>query len=79
MDRRGLPLGDFALLYQAVAGISLDSVTEKIAALSLKCLTTLANIPVASGAIIVHIYPLLAAGCEAARSVVSDDATDEAW
>ena len=52
-------------LYQAVPGISLDSVTEKIAVLSVECLTSLANVPVTSGAVIVHIFPLLAAGCEA--------------
>ena len=52
-------------LYQAVPGISLDSVTDKIADLAVECLTSLANVPVTSGTVIVHIFPLLAAGCEA--------------
>lgn len=52
-------------LYQAVPEISLGSVTDKIAVLATKVLTNLANVPVTSGAAIVHIFPLLAAGCEA--------------
>ena len=63
-------------LYQAVPEISLDSVTDKIAALATKVLTNLANVPVTSGAAIVHIFPLLAAGCEATdpdhRDFISD-------
>lgn len=52
-------------LYQAVPEISLDSVTDRIAGLATKVLTNLANVPVTSGAAIIHIFPLLAAGCEA--------------
>ena len=52
-------------LYQAVPEISLDSVTDRIAGLARKVLTNLANVPVTSGAVIIHIFPLLAAGCEA--------------
>ena len=52
-------------LHQAVPEISLDSVTNKIAGLAIECLTSLANVPVTSGAVIVQIFPLLAAGCEA--------------
>ena len=52
-------------LYQAVPEISLDSVMDKIADLATKVLTNLANVPVTSGAVIIHIFPLLAAGCEA--------------
>ena len=52
-------------LYQAVPEISLDSVMDRIAGLATKVLTNLANVPVTSGAVIVHIFPLLAAGCEA--------------
>lgn len=63
-------------LYQAVPEISLDSVTDKIAGLATKVLTNLANVPITSGAVIVHIFPLLAAGCEATdpgqRDFISD-------
>ena len=52
-------------LYQAVPEISLGSVTDRIAGLATKVLTNLANVPVTSGAVIIHIFPLLAAGCEA--------------
>lgn len=52
-------------LYQAVPEISLDSVVDKIAGLATKVLTNLANVPVTSGAVIIQIFPLLAAGCEA--------------
>ena len=52
-------------LYQAVPEISLDSVRDRIAGLATKVLTNLANVPVTSGAAIIHIFPLLAAGCEA--------------
>ncbi len=52
-------------LYQAVPEISLDSVVDRIAGLATKVLTNLANVPVTSGAAIIHIFPLLAAGCEA--------------
>ena len=63
-------------LYQAVPEISLGPVTDKIFGLANKVLTSLANVPVTSGAAIVHIFPLLAAGCEAidpgARKFVSE-------
>ena len=52
-------------LYQAVPEISLNSATDKIACLAKEVLINLANVPVTSGAVIIHIFPLLAAGCEA--------------
>ena len=52
-------------LLQAVPEISYDSVNETIAALARAVLTHIANIPVTSGMVIIHIFPLLAAGCEA--------------
>ena len=52
-------------LLQAVPEISYDSVTETIAALAKEVLTHIANVPVTSGMVIIHIFPLLAAGCEA--------------
>lgn len=52
-------------LHQAVPEISLDSVTDKIAMMAKEVLTNLANVPEGSGAVIIHIFPLLAASCEA--------------
>ena len=52
-------------LLQAVPEISYDSVTENIKALAKGVLTNVANVPVTSGIVIIHIFPLLAAGCEA--------------
>jgi len=52
-------------LLQAVPEISYDSVTEAIAAMAKEVLTHIANVPVTSGMVIIHIFPLLAAGCEA--------------
>jgi hypothetical protein len=52
-------------LHQAVPEISLDSVTDKIATMAKEVLNHLANVPETSGAIIIHIFPLLAASCEA--------------
>ena len=52
-------------LYQAVPEISLGSVMDRIADLAAEVLTNLAAVPVTSGAVIIHIFPLLAAGCEA--------------
>lgn len=56
-----------SLLYllQAVPEISYGPITEKIAALANGVLEQIANVPVTSGMIIIHIFPLLAAGCEA--------------
>ena len=59
-------------LYQAVPEISLGPVTDKIFGLADKVLTSLANVPVTSGAAIVHIFPLLAAGCEATDPTVRE-------
>ncbi|KAK4694026.1 hypothetical protein P7C71_g3479, partial [Lecanoromycetidae sp. Uapishka_2] len=53
-------------LHQAVPEISYDSVTDKIAMMAKEVLTNLANVPPGSGAVIIHIFPLLAASCEAA-------------
>jgi len=53
-------------LHQAVPEISLDSVTDRIATMTKEVLTNLANVPETSGAVIIHIFPLLAASCEAA-------------
>ena len=52
-------------LHQAVPEISLDSVIDKIATMAKEVLNHLANVPETSGAIIIHIFPLLAASCEA--------------
>ncbi|KAL6722087.1 hypothetical protein ACLMJK_001192 [Lecanora helva] len=52
-------------LLQAVPEISYDSVTDSIAELAKSVLTHIANVPVTSGMVIIHIFPLLAAGCEA--------------
>ncbi len=51
-------------LHQAVPEICSGSVTEKIAALAKDVLTNLANVPNTSRAVIIHIFPLLAASCE---------------
>lgn len=63
-------------LHQAVPEISLDSVSDKIAMMAKEVLTNLANVPEGSGAVIIHIFPLLAASCEAAdpetRAFVED-------
>ena len=53
-------------LLQAVPEISYEPVTETIATLAKEVLTHIANVPVTSGVVIIHIFPLLAAGCEAA-------------
>ena len=52
-------------LLQAVPEISYELVTETINTLAKEVLTRLANVPVTSGMVIIHIFPLLAAGCEA--------------
>jgi len=52
-------------LLQAVPETSYDSVKEMIAVLANDVLTNIANVPVSSGTIIIHIFPLLAASCEA--------------
>lgn len=52
-------------LLQSVPEISYESVTETIAALAKEVLTNIANVPETSRAVIIHIFPLLAAGCEA--------------
>lgn len=52
-------------LLQAVPETSYDSVKETIAILAKDVLTNIANVPVSSGTVIIHIFPLLAAGCEA--------------
>ena len=52
-------------LLQAVPEISYESVTETIHTLAKEVLTHIANVPVTSGMVIIHIFPLLAAGCEA--------------
>lgn len=51
-------------LLQAVPEISYDCVKETIAELAQAVLTNIANVPVSSGVVIVHIFPLLAASCE---------------
>ena len=55
-------------LLQAVPEISYGSVTEKITALAKEVLTHIATVPVTSGTVIIQIFPLLAAGCEAVDS-----------
>ena len=52
-------------LLQAVPETSYDCVKETIAALAKDVLTNIANVPVSSGTVIIHIFPLLAASCEA--------------
>lgn len=52
-------------LLQAVPETSYDSVKETIAALANDVLMNIANVPVCSGTVIIHIFPLLAASCEA--------------
>ena len=52
-------------LLQSVPEICYDSVTDTIAALAKEVLTNIANVPETSRAVIIHIFPLLAAGCEA--------------
>ena len=52
-------------LHQAVPEICYTDITEKISHMANEVLTNLANVPETSGAIIIHIFPLLAASCEA--------------
>ena len=52
-------------LLQAVPEISYGSVAETVRALANEVLRHIANVPVTSGMVIIHIFPLLAAGCEA--------------
>lgn len=51
-------------LHQAVPELYSGSVTELIAAMAKEVLNNLANVPPTSRAIIIHIFPLLAASCE---------------
>ena len=51
-------------LHQAVPEICSESVTETIDAMASKVLVNLANVPTTSRAVIIHIFPLLAASCE---------------
>lgn len=51
-------------LHQAVPEICSESVTESIATMARKVLTNLATVPPTSRAVIIHIFPLLAASCE---------------
>ena len=51
-------------LHQAVPEIYSGSVTKLIAAMAKEVLNHLANVPPTSGAIIIQIFPLLAASCE---------------
>ena len=51
-------------LHQAVPEIYPGSVTELIAAMAKEVLNNLANVPPTSRAVIIHIFPLLAASCE---------------
>lgn len=51
-------------LHQAVPEITSGSVTEQIATMAKEVLTNLANVPPTSRAVIIHIFPLLAASCE---------------
>lgn len=51
-------------LHQAVPEIYSGSVTELIAAMAKEVLNHLANVPPTSRAVIIHIFPLLAASCE---------------
>ena len=51
-------------LHQAVPEIYSGSVTEVIAAMAKEVLNNLANVPPSSRAVIIHIFPLLAASCE---------------
>lgn len=60
-------------LHQAVPEIYSGSVTELIAAMAKDVLNNLANIPPTSRALIIHIFPLLAASCE----VIGDE--DRKW
>ena len=60
-------------LHQAVPEVYSGSVTELIAATAKEVLTNLANVPPTSRAVIIHIFPLLAASCE----VVGED--DRKW
>lgn len=52
-------------LHQAVPEIYSGSVTELIAGMATKVLNHLAVVPPTSRAVIIHIFPLLAASCEA--------------
>ena len=52
-------------LHQAVPEIYSESVTQLIAAMAKEVLNNLANVPPTSRAVIIHIFPLLAASCEA--------------
>ena len=51
-------------LHQAVPEIYSGSLTDLIAAMAKQVLNHLANVPPTSGAVIIHIFPLLAASCE---------------
>ena len=51
-------------LHQAVPEIYSESVPELIAAMAKEVLNNLANVPPTSRAVIIHIFPLLAASCE---------------
>ena len=51
-------------LHQAVPEVFSGSVTELIAAMAKAVLNNLANVPPTSRAVIIHIFPLLAASCE---------------
>ena len=51
-------------LHQAVPEICSGSVTEEIAAMAKEVLNHLATVPPTSRAVIIHIFPLLAASCE---------------
>ena len=63
-------------LHQAVPEIYSGSVTEHISVMAKQVLTELANVPPTSRAVIIHIFPLLAASCEVTggedRSWVAD-------
>lgn len=51
-------------LHQAVPEISSEPVNESIATMARIVLNNLANVPTTSRAVIIHIFPLLAASCE---------------
>ena len=57
-------LATLLYLHQAVPEICSGPVTERIAELAKDVLTNLANVPNTSRAVIIHIFPLLAASCE---------------